>query len=469
MLHKPYCGNGKPFVYALFAPEDQASAKTVLSAMKERGFEIWPSARLEKWRMAKSALVLLFLSPAAVENEAINRAMQHAVQSDHPLLVVHLTPSALTPTQRLLLNSQQAILQYDCASDESFYEKLFGAQPMQNLSVTEAQKRAARITTASIIGGILLAVALAIYLALGSGATVPEDSLLAGLGYQGKMADITSIYLYGNQVEKTRSDFVIRGMEYDNSTKVIRDAVFFRGMQQSSSFGNISDVSEFSQLKNLRELSIAGNPVSDIHSLFSLKKLEFLDLSGDPVLSISGIESLSNLQTLCISGTQITDITPLNACKNLKQVYIDTKQNSVFSDEEKTMHFAFIVVGPVEEMDFLSLHIFGGMEDGGSSYNIFTQTRSKNVYYDYSFELWKNDKQIPITGSQQANLFGVDKNYMLILSLDQSQFGNYNPKAVYRIVVRYRDWSATYQLWHKFDPASQLAMNGNLIEKATRP
>ena len=68
MEHKPYCGNGKPFIYALFAPEDQAGAGAVLSAMQERGFEVWSSARLEKWRMKKSALVLLFLSPAAVEN-----------------------------------------------------------------------------------------------------------------------------------------------------------------------------------------------------------------------------------------------------------------------------------------------------------------------------------------------------------------------------------------------------------------
>ena len=462
MEHKPYCGNGKPFIYALFAPEDQAGAGAVLSAMQERGFEVWSSARLEKWRMKKSALVLLFLSPAAVENEAINCAMQHAVQSDHPLLVVHLTPTELTPTQRLLLNSQQAILQYDYASEEAFYEKLFGAQPMQNLSVTEAQKQAARITTASMIGGILLAVALAIYLALGSGATVPEDSLLAGLGYQGKMSDITSIYLYGDHLEAERADDVVRGVLYDDNTKIFTDAVFFHTMQKTAPFGTVSDVSDFSQLKNLRELSISGNPVGDIQPLFTLRNLEYLNLTGDPVQDLSGIEALQNLKTFCIGWTKITDLTPLQSCKKLESVYVDEAQYLAFTKENADDSFKLIPIGAREELASLSTHIFGGPEENGGEYAVFVKAKSWNTYESYHFEFFKNGKQIPITKREMISSFGdnhIDKYHLYI---NQLAFGAYDPTADYTLVVYDGDASATYHVFHKYDKTHQGAGSGVL-------
>ena len=463
MLQKPYAGNGKPFVYVLFAPEDQAGAETVLSAMQERGFEVWPGTHFEKVRMHKSALVLLFLSPAAVENEWINRAMQYTVQSDHSLLVVHLTPTVLTPTQRLLLNTQQAILQYDCASDAAFYEKLFGAQPMQNLQVTAAQKCNARVTTGSLIGGILLAVALAIYLALGNSATVPDDSVLSDLGFQGKMADITSIYLYGNQVKTERADDVVRGVLYDDKTEIFADAVFFRSMQEYAPFGMISDVSDFSQLKNLRELSISGNPISDIQPLLTLRNLEYLNLTGDPVLSLSGIEALQNLKVLDIGWTNITDLTPLQNCRKLQSVSVDEAQYRVFTEGNANYAFQLIPIGAHEELASLSVHIFGGPEENGGEYAVFVKTKSWNVYDGYRFELFKNGQQIPIRNREAISSFSDGRIDKMHLYINQTAFGAYDPTANYTLVVYDGDASATYRVYHKFDQTHKNASTGNLI------
>ena len=463
MLQKPYAGNGKPFVYALFAPEDQTGAEMVLRAMQERGVEVWPSVHLEKRRMDKSALVLLFLSPAAVGNEGFNRAMQHAVQTDHPLLVVHVSPTALTSTQRLLLNTQQAILQYDCASDASFYDKLFGAQPMQNLTVTAAQKRAANLTTGSLIGGILLAVALAIYLALGSGATVPEDSVLAGLGYQGKMADITSIYLYGDHVENKREDDVVSGVIYDDKGKVFSDALFLNMMQVMAPFGEISDVSDFSQLRNLRELSIAGNPISDIQPLLALRNLEYLNLTGDPVQSISGIDALQNLKTLSIGWTKITDLTPLQNCHKLQSVYVDETQYRAFTQGSADYGFELIPIGSREELAYLSAHIFGGPEESGGDYAVFVKTKSWNVYESYSFAFYKNDRQIPITRREAISSFADGRIDKVHLFINQAAFGAYDPTAVYQLVIHDGDTNAIYRVFHKYDKTNINASMGELI------
>ena len=191
---------------------------------------------------------------------------------------------------------------------------------MRDLQVTPAQKRAAAWTTWSLVGGIVLAVAMVVYLALGTGAVVQKDSLLAGLGYTGRMADITQIYLYGDRQSKTRSEVTISGFIPDFVKMSISDGIYYNDLRDSAVNGDISDVSDFSQLANLKELSIAGNKVVDVSPLWKLRNLEFLDLTGNPVRDLTGIGGLTRLNRIDISDTAITDLTPLDECKNLKQV-----------------------------------------------------------------------------------------------------------------------------------------------------
>ena len=462
MEFKPYSGNGKPFVYAMFAPEDREGAEAVLAALREKGYEIWPSARFDQRRIDKSALVLLLLSPAGAANGAVNRAITHTVQSDHPLLAVHLAPTTLSPAQRLLLNTQQGILRYECASEAAFLEKLFGSALMQDLQITPAQKRAAGLATWSLSGGIVFAVALAVVLALQIGATVPEDSLLAGLGYTGRMADINEIYVYGETSEAARKDDVVSGVLYDNMSNVFTDAVFFNGMEEFSPFGAISDVSDFGQLKNLKELSLAGNQISDLSPLWNLGNLEYLNLTGNPIRSLDGIDQLTHLSTLSISGTQITDITPLDACRSLKQVYIDADQEKLFSESEQR-GYALITCGPKEEIQSLTAHIFGGPEEDGDDYNVFVKTKSWNIYDDYRYELLKNGQSIRIRNVESISEFDNEIQDKTHVNLNQASFGAYDSSAVYTLSVYYEDWSATYQIAHKYDPVYRWASGGLLI------
>lgn len=463
MQQKPYSGNGKPFIYAMYAPEDREAAEVVLSAMQEKGYELWPSERFDKRRFGKAALVLFFLSPAAVVNEAMNRAIHDAVQRDYAMLAIHLCHTELTPAQRLLLNTQQGIMRHECASEEAFYDKLFGSSLMRDLQVTSAQKRAASLTTWGISAGVLFAVVAAVVLALGIGAQVPEDSLLAELGYTGRMADITSIYLYGEQMSEARSDVTIRGKRHNNEQKTFEDVIFINDLQNSVAYDEISDLSDFGQLKNLKELSIAGNHVADISPLFRLHDLEFLDLTGNPIEDITGIGALSNLQTLCIGGTLVSDLSALAACYNLKKVILDAQQYRVFTNDGAQYGFALVPVGPKEELTRLSSHIFGGPEENGGAYSVFIQTRSLSIYNDYTYEVWKDDKQIQIVGSETMSDFGNETMSKTHLFLNQAAFGAYDPSAEYRLIVRYLNWSATFRIWHKYDDASKLAMQGNLL------
>ena len=336
---------------------------------------------------------------------------------------------------------------------------------MQSLQVTPAQKHAAGWTTWGLSGGIVLAVALAVYFALGTGATVPEDSLLAGLGYTGRMADINEIYVYGEESEAVRKDDVISGVLYDDKASTFINVVFFNGMQNFAPFGSITDVSDFGQLKNLKELSLVGNQISDISPLWDLGNLEYLNLTGNPIRSLDGIDQLTHLSTLCIGGTQITDLTPLDACRNLKQVYIDANQEKLFS-AAKQRGYTLTTCGPKEELNSLSAHIFGGPEDKGGDYTVFVITKSWSIYNDYHYELMKNGQSIRTLNVESKSSLNNGIRDTVNVNLSQDSFGAYDPKAVYSLTVYYKDWSATYQIWHKLDPEGLNPNNGILISKA---
>jgi hypothetical protein len=456
---KPFSGNGKPFVYTAYAPQDADDVHSILEHLASRGYAIWPGVKYNKTRLDKAALVILFLSPAAAADETIDRTVNYAVQKDKPMLVVHLAPVQLSPAQQLMLNSLHGILRYDCASGEEFNEKLFGSALLKNLRVTPAQKRAARLTTWGFAGGVLAAAAIAVFLALGVTAEIPEDSLLTNLGYSGRIADIKSIYIYGNRIEETRSDGVICSIIYERAENSAMNTVFYNDLNSANAYGDIADISDFSQLRNLRELSIAGNRIENIRALYPLRKLEFLDLSGNPIVDVDGIGAMKRLKTLCIGGTQIMDLSALDACNELEQVYVDPYQYQLFSQEASRHSFAITPIGPRQELAKLSCHIFGG-PDEGCLYGLYVKTKSSNVYEDYNYQFYKNDRQIRITGRSYENLT-MDKTHMLI---DEEAMGGYDPESVYTLIVTYGSCSATYQLWHYLDQNVEDAGIGNLIE-----
>ena len=459
MQQKPYSGNGKPFIYAMYAPEDREAAEVVLSAMQEKGYELWPSERFDKRRFGKAALVLFFLSPAAVVNEAMNRAIHDAVQQDYAMLAIHLCPTELTPAQRLLLNTQQGIMRHECASEEAFYDKLFGSSLMRDLQVTSAQKRAASLTTWGISAGVLLAVVAAIMLALGAGAQVPKDSLLAYLGYQGRIADIKNIHVYGYNLEQVRAEKVICSTLSNRVTNEVSKTVYYNDFQMESSFGEITDISDFSQLKNLKELSFVGNQITDISPLYSLQNLEYLDLSGNPIQNINGIGALKHLTTLCIGGTEIMDLLPLNGCKSLKHVYVDARQYHIFAKQEHDQSYTLISIGPQEELETLTCQIFGGPEEH-CLFGINVKARSGNVYEDYSYEFYKNGQQIQLTGRAYDDEV-MDKAHLLV---DEPALGIYDPASTYTLIVSCGSSRATYQMWHHLDQSVAHAHTGKLIK-----
>jgi hypothetical protein len=469
MAQKAFAGNGKPFIYAIYAQEDKEAAGAVLSALWDKGYELWPSERFEKPRLRKAALVLFFLSPAAAASEAVTRTMQEAARRDSAMLVIHLTHTELTPTQKLLLNTQQAILKYNCLSDDAFYEKLFGAQPLQNLEVTRAQKRAASLTTWGSIAGILCAVAVAIYLALGTSATISKESILAELGYSGKTGEISEIWVYGDSTMDRCSEKAIP-RTFPHETNHAPCLLVDNGTSECNE-GTIDSIFDFAQLKNLKKLALAGNQITDISPLYDLKKLDYLDLTANPISDLSRIGEMRALETLYIDYTNVTDLSPLFECKSLKTVYIDDAQAISLSDAAKNAPFEFVVVGPLEEINSLHCHIYGGVEGydfpSPGRYGVFMETKSCNAYTGYEYQVFKDGVPLQIETMRYTDINGDGSNDKIDIDITHAAMPTYDPAAEYTLVVRYQSHRATYHIWHKFDDGSEFANEGRLIESAS--
>ena len=231
--------------------------------------------------------------------------------------------------------------------------------------------------------------------------------------------------------------------------------------------GEVSDVSDFSQLANLKELSIAGNKVVDVIPLWKLRNLEFLDLTGNPVADLTGIGDLPRLDTLCIGGTKITDLAPLRDCVKLKTVYVDETQYAAFHGSADGAAYQLSVVGPVEEMRALSCHIFGGVEEleqpNPQHYGVFIQTKSRNVYKSYQFQFLRNDIPLDVLQIQYASIDDSADPEKMHLIISFTQMDTYDPTAIYTLKITSEDHAVTYRIWHKSDKSSKFAGSGELL------
>ncbi len=469
MQYQPYAGNGKPFIFAIYSKQDSFEAQSILENMAERGYSIWPASGYDKRRVDKAALMLLFLSPDSAADDTINRAVNYAIEKNKAVLIIHLAPTELTPAQKLMLNSLQGILRYDCDTEEAFYEKLYGTSALDTLTITPSQRRAATLTNWGIGTGVLLAAVAAALMVFQPGAIIPKDSLAGQLGYEGRMKDITSVLLYGETVGQTRSEFSFAGKDCLWEQAQWQDTILYGDGSDVAYVGKIEDISDFAQLKNLTELSISGNQVSDLSPLFGLRKLEYLDIAGNPVRDLSGIEALRSLQTLCIANTQVDSLAPLDGCDNLRTVYVDKDQYASFANDGNARAYTLVEVGPKEDLRNILIHIFGGFEEYGdydATYSIYVQTKSWQLYDGYRYSFYKNGKTVRITGLARPPVFDGSSEMKLHLFLNQSDFGTYDPSAEYVLVVTYKNWSASYRVWHKSDNAKPSGETSQLIDSS---
>lgn len=487
---KKYCGNAKPFAYAVYHASDRANVEAVLKNLGTKQYPVWYESifgRHAQKHMEKAILIILFMTPSASVDETVNAAVNFAVTKNLPIITVYLAPTVLTPAQKLELNTYQGLKKYDYENEEDFYNELYNAAVMQWTSVTPAQKRDAKQKSVlSWVAAVaVVAVILFIVLLSSVGGTVKPGTLIDDLGYTGSLSGIKEVYIYATKT--------MDGNKGACRPRIEDGADYLEIIETGDVLdkGDVKDIGDFAQLKNLTVLVFTGNAIGDLSPLSDLDALQYLDVSCNPVANLDGIDKMRSLKTLNIAYTDVKDISPLLNCSTLETVYVSCNMESLFAGVEEGFEIiaadhnwgewfiaaeaSYTEAGrsqrvcdtcdksetktiPVIDLANLGImnlypHIFGGVEEWGEDvldsnyYGIYI--RGVNTEYTYVFK--KNGTILNCSGREYLDGDGdglADKTHIWP---DALQMGDYDPDATYTLEISDNGASNVYTIWHKYD------------------
>lgn len=317
-----YSGNKDPFLYAVFAKEDESEALKILNDLADEGYRITYGERKNEDAIERSSALILFLSKNSLDDERL-KEISHASRINKDIISIWLDEAELTPGLSMMLGQTQGIMKYRM-SQEEFRDRLFTSPVLTGLSVSEQQKAAAKkqsmLTMVSIAAVVLLA---ALFILIRSGSLFNSSALLKELGIGGDLGAYKNIYVYGEEV---RDDYEIA--QFIIAEDHLNDMVYLE--HEAIDTGTIRDVSDFAKMKNLEELCLAGNQIESVAPLASLNKLKLLDVSHNYGIDLNGIDSLSNLETLNVAYTELEDYSVLKNMPSLKKVYISVNELTQF-------------------------------------------------------------------------------------------------------------------------------------------
>ncbi len=95
----------------------------------------------------------------------------------------------------------------------------------------------------------------------------------------------------------------------------------------------ITDISLFTNLKNLQGLILTDNPISDFSPIAELPNIQFLELNMTHVSDLTPFKECKNLKHLDVYYTRIRDLSPLYECDNLEYLILAT--NDLSTEQKK--------------------------------------------------------------------------------------------------------------------------------------
>ena len=144
----PYKGNGKPFVYVYFPPDEKERALSILEKFVQKNGNVsfwWSEKPLKKPEKIIDAAfsVIAFIKQAQIEDKDFQNVIDTAVRCEKKILPIHLEETEYnTPWSRLALGSKQGIIRGAYQDDEQLLEKS-PAEEEPPQSALENHRRAA--------------------------------------------------------------------------------------------------------------------------------------------------------------------------------------------------------------------------------------------------------------------------------------------------------------------------------------
>ena len=324
-----YSGNKAPFIYAIFADEDREEAMKVLEDMSSKNYKL--TYEEKKWEdcLNRAALVMLFISPAILENEDVTKLVNFASEKNKNIISVFLKDTKLTPGLSMMLGQTQGIKKY-VGSDEDFSDKLYGSPALAHMDLSEEQKGSSKKQSRGLIIGIVAVAVLAVAFfgakAAGLFGSKIDSELFSKLGIENSYKNMAAVYAYGETIEDKYSPGGQLCWDEEGYEKLL-----YVDKDTRLPLGKIKDITDFALMEDLTELCLCGNEIEDIKPLEGNMNLKLLDLSLNNGIDITGISSLTNLETLNLANTweeetHQPDFSELKNMPNLKTLYIASKE-----------------------------------------------------------------------------------------------------------------------------------------------
>ena len=124
----------EPFIFVSYAHADAEQVYGELQSLHDQGFNVWYDDGIspgQNWRQEladaidDASMLLYFVTPQSGTSANCHKEVNFALDSNKPVLVVHLEPTELPSAMRLSLGDIQAILKHQL-SHEVYRDKLHG-------------------------------------------------------------------------------------------------------------------------------------------------------------------------------------------------------------------------------------------------------------------------------------------------------------------------------------------------------
>lgn len=352
MKMEQYSGNKEPFLLVLFSDCSQEAAEKIIALLGTKQKLSYSSSygKREKQLIRKAAAVVLILEKASVFE--LEQAVAEITRNEKEIIPIVLDDAVMSPGMDMLLGTKQILFRKNYESEESFHEAITSSPVLKNLKITPAQTAAAkRLLIGSFAAG-LAAAGLFIWIIRGGlfGQAIRADSSLGKLGLSGNPGTITSVYVYGDAVTSAyepAGSVPVSVMEENGLP-----GLYLPEADREVGYGELFDASDFRQLQNLEELSLAGNLIEDLSPLWSLRKLRKLDLSNNRApLSLQGIGALAQLEEVNLSGCEIEDgLEELRQMSSLKKVNVSGEYLALLADSPFEVICGDITAATFEEL-----------------------------------------------------------------------------------------------------------------------
>ena len=159
-MKKPYCGNEKPYILALFHESDRQKIMPILEKLEKTGLELYGfDGKIRRFKAAKACAFVVFLSGKEPEDPERFAMLGYAVQKKISVIAVRMESGCALP-QALQDETAEKLTVIDAESltVDEICGRILQADVLDPPAVTEQQRKCARIRFALLSVVILAAI-----------------------------------------------------------------------------------------------------------------------------------------------------------------------------------------------------------------------------------------------------------------------------------------------------------------------